>query len=113
MAAVPAGACVGEHIGTRVGQAQRVIQLAIGQQPGIGGDRGTAKLRHQTPIEIELQRTPTRFTRRVRHRRSAWFPTSYCILAHNRRECAQNARSHRGNAGIQQDSGEQAIEVVA
>jgi hypothetical protein len=113
MAAVPAGACVGEHIGTRVGQAQRVIQLAIGQQPGIGGDRGTAKLQHQRPIEIELQRTPTRFTRRVRHRRPAWFPTSYCILTHNRRECAQNARIIEGMREYTTGSGEQAIEVVA
>jgi hypothetical protein len=56
MAAVPADAWVGEHIGTRVGQAQRVIQLAIGQQPVTGSDRGTANLQHQTSVEIKLQR---------------------------------------------------------
>ena len=49
----------------RVGQAQRVIQLAIRQQPGIGGDHAATKLEHQTPVEIELQRAPVRFTRRV------------------------------------------------
>jgi hypothetical protein len=73
-------------------RAQRVIQLAIGQQPGIGGDRGTTKLQHQTPVEIELQCALARFTRRVRHCRPAWSPTNYSILTHNRRKCAQNAR---------------------
>jgi hypothetical protein len=53
MATVLAAACVSERIGTRVGQAQRVIQLAIGQQPGIGGDRRATKLQQQATIEIE------------------------------------------------------------
>ena len=75
MATVLAGARVGQRIGTRVGQAQRVIQLAIGQQPGIGGDRGAAKLQHQTTVEIEPQSAPVRFTRRVRHRRPVRSPT--------------------------------------
>lgn len=35
---------IGERIGIRVGQAQRIIQLAVGQQPGIGGDRRAAKI---------------------------------------------------------------------
>jgi hypothetical protein len=34
---------VRQSIGSRVGQAQRVIQFAVSQQPGIGGDRGAAK----------------------------------------------------------------------
>jgi len=36
VATVLAGARVGQLVGTRVGQAQRVIQLAVSQQPGIG-----------------------------------------------------------------------------
>jgi hypothetical protein len=36
-----------------VSQAQRVIQLAVSQQPGIGSGRGTAKLQQQTTIEIQ------------------------------------------------------------
>ena len=67
MATILAGAAIGELVTGRVGQAQRVIQLAIGQQPGIGGDRSAAKLKHQAAVEIEPQRTPIRFTRRVRH----------------------------------------------
>src|SRR5271166_6856 len=35
-----AGAWIGEHVTTHVGQGYRVIQLAVGQQPGVGGDRG-------------------------------------------------------------------------
>ena len=66
MATVLAGARVRQSIGTCVGQAQRVIQFAISQQPGIGGDRGATKLEHQTPVEIEPQSVPVRFTRRVR-----------------------------------------------
>ena len=34
-----AGARVRQSIGARVGQAQPVIQFAVSQQPGIGGDR--------------------------------------------------------------------------
>ena len=55
MTTVFSGVPIGERIGTRVGQPERIIQLAIGQQPGIGGDRGTAKLQQQTTVEIEPQ----------------------------------------------------------
>jgi hypothetical protein len=47
-----------------------------GQQPGIGGDRGAAKLEHQPAVKIEPQRAPIRFTRRVRHRRLIRSPTT-------------------------------------
>jgi len=69
MAAVLPGPRAGQRLGTPVAQAQRVIQLAIGQQPGIGGDRRTTKLQHQPPIEVEPQRALIRFTRRVCRRR--------------------------------------------
>ena len=61
----------------RVGQTQRVVQLAVSQQSGIGGDRRTAKLEHQAAVEIEPQRLAVRFTRRVRHRRPSWPPVRY------------------------------------
>jgi hypothetical protein len=35
-----AGTRVDQHIGTGVGQPHRVVQFPIGQQPGVGGDRG-------------------------------------------------------------------------
>ena len=74
-------------------------QFAIRQQSGIGGDRRTAKLEHQAAVEIEPQRTPVRFTRRVRHCCPGWSPTSYGILTHNRRECAENLRLIGGMRG--------------
>jgi hypothetical protein len=48
---------IGEGVGTRVGQSQLVVQLAIGEQPGIGRDRGAAKLQHQAAVEIEPRRS--------------------------------------------------------
>ena len=58
---------IGERIGTRLGQPDRIIQLAIGQQRGIGGDRGTAKLQQQTMAEksslsASLVDSPTGFS---------------------------------------------------
>ena len=53
MPTVFTGARVCQRISTRVGQVERVIQLAVSRQPGIGGDRGAAKLQQQTTVEIE------------------------------------------------------------
>jgi hypothetical protein len=72
--AVLAGARIGEGIGTCIGEAQRVIQFPVGEQPGIRGDRRTAKLQHQAPVEIEPQRTPIRLIRRISQRRPTWSP---------------------------------------
>jgi hypothetical protein len=77
MAAVLAGARIGEQVTGRVGQAESVIQLAIGQQPGVRRDRRAAKLQPQATVEIEPQRTPVRFTRRFRHRRPSRSPARY------------------------------------
>jgi hypothetical protein len=63
---------VGERIGARVGQAEGVIQLAIDQQPAIGGDYTAAKLEYHTAVEIEPQRPSSRFTRQVHYHCSPW-----------------------------------------
>jgi hypothetical protein len=89
---VLAGARVGERVATRVGQPEGVIQLAIGQQSRIGGDHAAAKLKQQTTVEIEPQRTPVRFTRRVRHRHPVRSPTSCGILILDRCQRAQDRR---------------------
>jgi len=65
VAAVLAGACVRQRSSSRVGQAQRVIQLAVSQQPGSRGDRRAAKLQPQTTVEIQPQTTIVRFTCRA------------------------------------------------
>jgi hypothetical protein len=62
VATVLAGGRVRQRFGTGVGQAQRVIQLAVSQQPGIGGICGAAKLHQQTPVEIEPQSALVRLT---------------------------------------------------
>src|SRR5450759_715743 len=51
MAAVPAGARIGESFDCHFGQAERVVEFAVCQQSGIGRDHGAAKLQHQAPVE--------------------------------------------------------------
>ena len=65
-------ACVGQNITRYLGQTEYVVEFAISQQPSIGGHQGAAKLEHQAAVEIEPQRTPIRFTRRV----PPWLPCS-------------------------------------
>ncbi len=62
---VLARARIREHLARPHGQPQRVVQLAIRQQSGIGRDHSAAKSQHQTAVEIESQRPASRFTRRV------------------------------------------------
>ena len=71
MAAVLARARIRERLACHRGQPKGVVEFAIGQQSGIGGDHGPTKLQHQTAVEIELKNLVLRFTRRVRHRRLA------------------------------------------
>ena len=71
MAAVLASARVGEHLARHRGQTERVVKFAIGEQSGIGGDHGAAKLEHQAAVEIEPDGIRFQFTRWVRHRRLA------------------------------------------
>jgi len=66
-----ASACVGQHITRHPGQADCVVEFAIGQQPSIGGHHGTAKLEHQAAVKVEPNSIRFRFTRRVHHRRLA------------------------------------------
>jgi hypothetical protein len=53
MAPVLAGAGISEHLTSQCGQAEHVVEFAVGEQPGIGRDRGTTKLQHQTAVKIE------------------------------------------------------------
>ena len=65
--AVLAGAGVDEPFASRLRKAESIVKPAIGNQPSIGGDDKTAKLEHQTAVEIEPKPLATRFIRRVRH----------------------------------------------
>jgi hypothetical protein len=51
MAASLAGAGVSEHLARHHCQAARVIEFAIREQPGIGRDDGSAKLKRQSAVD--------------------------------------------------------------
>jgi hypothetical protein len=53
VSAVLARARIGKHVAAGVRQAQRFIQLAIRQQPGIRGDHAATKREYQASIEIK------------------------------------------------------------
>src|SRR5712675_1655061 len=99
MPAILTGACIRQYLATGCGQREHVVQLAICQQSAIGGDRRAAELDHQAPVEIEPQRAPIRFTRRVPH----WLPRSICDKTLNIIPKSEQARSksrlYPGNVG--------------
>jgi hypothetical protein len=70
MATVPARAPVNQVLVRDVHQAKRVIEFAIGQQSGIGGNPGALKLKLEATVEIEPESIGIRFTRWMRHHRS-------------------------------------------
>ena len=65
MAAVPAGPRIGEHVCGHCAETKGVIEFAIGEQSGIGGDPRAIELQLHAAVEIEPERTIDRFTRRV------------------------------------------------
>jgi len=67
VAAVPPGALIGEKVTGRWRQPKCVIEFAIREQTGIGGDDGPAKLHHDAAVEFEPKNAVFGFTRRVRH----------------------------------------------
>jgi hypothetical protein len=64
MAAVLAGACVGERLARNRAEAEGIIEFTIGQQARIGSDDGAAKLERQSAVDagftLCLPRTRTR-----------------------------------------------------
>ena len=105
MAAILAGACVGEHSLAIADQSERVIEFAIGKQPGIGGHDGTAKLEHQAAVKIEPNSIRFRFTRRVRHRRLARSTNKLLIAISESRKSRRNSVRHPVNAGLKSSPG--------
>gem|GEM_PF-5046139 len=67
MAAVLAGTRVSQCFSSRCAQTERVIEFAIGEQTGIGGHDGSAKLHRDTAVEIKSKNAVFGFTRQVRH----------------------------------------------
>jgi hypothetical protein len=54
------------HRRGRRGQAEGVVQLAVGEQAGVGGDPGAVELELEAAVERDPQGF-VGFTRRVRH----------------------------------------------
>ncbi len=70
MPAVLTGSRIRERFPGHPAEAERIVEFAICEQPGVGGHHRTAKLEHQPAVEIEPERPVIQFTHRVRHDRS-------------------------------------------
>jgi hypothetical protein len=67
MPPVPAAPQIRESRTRACRQTKRLVQLAIGEQPGIRGDVAAVELQLQPAIELELNRGLSRVTRRMSH----------------------------------------------
>lgn len=67
MAAVLAGAGVGERLAGHRAKAECVVKFTVCKQTGVRSDHRTAELERQSAVEIEPENALARFTRRVRH----------------------------------------------
>jgi hypothetical protein len=54
---------------TQIGRAENLVQLAVGQEPSIGGDLGPVEFQLEAAVEIDTQRCPFRLTHLVCHDR--------------------------------------------
>jgi hypothetical protein len=78
---VLAHAAITQMLPCNAHQAKRVIEFAIGQQSGIGGNAGTVKLQLEAAVEIKSQGIRFGFTRWPRHHRPRRSnKTKYSIL---------------------------------
>jgi len=50
----------------QISQAKDLVQLAVGQEPSVGGDRAAVELALQAPVEIDAQMRLSGVTHRVR-----------------------------------------------
>ena len=67
MPAIPPRARIGEDIARHGAQTEGIVQFAVRQQSGIGGDAGAVELQLHAAVEIEPEGAIACFTRRVRH----------------------------------------------
>src|ERR1019366_4795235 len=87
-------ACIGKTIARQFTQAQCIIEFAIGEHAGIRGDDGTAKVVHHAAVEIQLEKTRSRFTHRVRQ--FDLNGANHCILAVSPRGPSQKSADCTG-----------------
>ena len=77
MSPVPAPTQIRQSRPRRRRQAERLIQLAIGEQPGIRSDVAAVELQLEATIEPELNRVFYRFTRWMRHAEATELAITY------------------------------------
>ncbi len=65
MTRVLASTQVRQRRAAEVGQAENLVQLAIGQEPSVRGDLAAVELQFQATVEIDPQMRLTGFTRWV------------------------------------------------
>ena len=56
MACVPAGACVAQHVGGRVGELEGVVEFAVGQEAGVAGHLGPMEFEAEAAVELGSER---------------------------------------------------------
>jgi hypothetical protein len=61
-------------------QAERLVQLATGEQPGIQGDVAAVELELEATIELKVNTVFCRFTRWMRHAGTTELAVTYCSL---------------------------------
>ena len=67
MVDAPASPAIRQNATGEVGQPERVVEFAVGEQAGVGGDAATVEFELQPTVEIDPQSTVIRFARRVFH----------------------------------------------
>ena len=67
MPTILAGPRIGQNFTVYRGEPKRIIEFAIGEQPGVRSDYRPVKPERQSAVEIEPENAITCFTRRVRH----------------------------------------------
>ena len=70
VSAVAARPGIGESLTGQFGQAEGIIQVAEGEQPGVRGDSGAAEFRLQAAVKSEAKIGFCRFTRWVFYART-------------------------------------------
>ncbi len=66
MARVLASTQVRQRRPTQIGHAENLVQLAIGQEPSVGGDLAAVEFQLQAAVEIDPQRWEFGFPNRIR-----------------------------------------------
>lgn len=69
MPGVPATAAFRQRAAGQIGQPKGVVQLPVGQEPGVRRDAAAVDLQLQPTVEIDPQGAIIRFTRWVGHPR--------------------------------------------